>query len=264
VSARHERRAQPAVVRGRRAHTPGAFGCTQPQQLRVDGERPAALHAPACVCRVSAGRTTAIKDQGACGSCVAFATTALAEWAHMTAFGTSNSTTDLSEQDLLECTGGNGCKGQHQELYIDMIACSGIAAEADEPYTARNDADRCKRHTRDSGIAATRGGARARDALLTDRRWRSPPGSCGHCSLSTPLAADRAARCRHPVSCCAVGCRRVDVCHARVRHDVQGPCTRACHDQHRCRRPGALQGRRGAVPCAGRRRQPRCHSGGLL
>lgn len=36
-----------------------------------------------------------------CGSCVAMATTALGEFMHMRKFGTSNTTTDLSEQVCL-------------------------------------------------------------------------------------------------------------------------------------------------------------------
>jgi hypothetical protein len=124
---------------------------------------------------------------------VAFATTALAEFMHMRKFGTTNTTTDLSEQvrvglervgacsarlgsqasgnmaglrclvaswlqDLLECTVGDGCHGQQQVMYAEFIACNGIATEADQPYTATNDADDCKPVPRYSAIAAENGG----------------------------------------------------------------------------------------------------------
>jgi hypothetical protein len=62
----------------------------------------------------AAGFVTSVKDQGLCGSCVAFATTVATEWMLMQRSARrivnnkprgfyTNLTTDLSERDLMEC-----------------------------------------------------------------------------------------------------------------------------------------------------------------
>lgn len=52
-------------------------------------------------------------------------------------------------QDLLDCTLGDGCQGQYQAAYVDLIGCSGIALEADRPYRAADGgADLCQPHRR--------------------------------------------------------------------------------------------------------------------
>lgn len=37
-------------------------------------------------------------------------------------------------QDMLDCTTGDGCLGQFQTAYADMLGCVGVALEHDAPY----------------------------------------------------------------------------------------------------------------------------------
>lgn len=84
---------------------------------------------------------TAVKDQGQCGSCWTFATAETVEshWAINTGL-----LTDLSEQQILDCTpnpnecgGTGGCQGGTAELaFARLIAQGGLMTEWLYPYTS--------------------------------------------------------------------------------------------------------------------------------
>jgi len=63
---------------------------------------------PASVDWVAKGAFPAVKNQGRCGSCWAFATVGTIESAFVIA---GNELTTLSEQDLVSCSRPNGCDG---------------------------------------------------------------------------------------------------------------------------------------------------------
>jgi len=85
------------------------------------------------------GIITAVKDQGGCGSCWSFGTAESVESYYALATG---QLTDLSEQNILDCTpnpndcGGNGgCGGGTPELaYAQIIKNGGLATEWTYPY----------------------------------------------------------------------------------------------------------------------------------
>jgi hypothetical protein len=80
---------------------------------------------------------TSIKDQGGCGSCVAFGTTATVEGTFQVARGNSNTGIDLSEAQLFYCGCGNCCNlGWWPDNALNYYANTGVADEACFPYTA--------------------------------------------------------------------------------------------------------------------------------
>lgn len=88
---------------------------------------------------------TKVKDQGQCGSCVAFAVTAAVENIVLQNFPEdvyNVSTLDISEQDLLDCTPGNQCAGAAYYMYLDYFACKGFRLESENPYRS-TDSDNC-------------------------------------------------------------------------------------------------------------------------
>ena len=95
---------------------------------------------PASYDSVSLGHVSPVKNQGGCGSCVAFATMALVE----TCFKkTVNIFGDYSEQHLLDCaygaSGVYGCRGAWPSGYASWLTAnkSKLASEETYPYTAR-------------------------------------------------------------------------------------------------------------------------------
>lgn len=86
------------------------------------------------------GVVHAVKNQGACGSCWAFASTAALESALAIFKGEKN--LDLSEQELVDCSGrygNNGCGGGLMHYAYDYILDKGINCNKDYPYHARNE-----------------------------------------------------------------------------------------------------------------------------
>jgi C1A family cysteine protease len=79
--------------------------------------------------------TTPIKNQGACGSCVAFGTiSALEPLLKIRAYKDSNKTVDLSEAHLLFC-GGGSCSGWHMNHACAYLKNNGVPDETCFPYS---------------------------------------------------------------------------------------------------------------------------------
>jgi len=83
-----------------------------------------------------------VRDQGQCGSCWAFATTANAEsvWAIST-----GKLLDLSEEYLVDCATGvgyfnMGCNGGQPDSALKYMITNGQCSEASYPYTAKDGA----------------------------------------------------------------------------------------------------------------------------
>jgi len=80
-----------------------------------------------------------ITNQGSCGSCWAFASTGATE-AMVNVFFNQQINLDLSEQDVLSCSGGGSCAGGYPKYALDYIKNTGVVDEATFPY-AKADLD---------------------------------------------------------------------------------------------------------------------------
>uniref|UniRef100_A0A7E4UTP1 Pept_C1 domain-containing protein n=1 Tax=Panagrellus redivivus TaxID=6233 RepID=A0A7E4UTP1_PANRE len=80
------------------------------------------------------GVVTAVKAQGKCGSCWAFATAATVESAYAVAHGELR---NLSEQELLDCNlANNACNGGDLDKSFQFVHENGLVAEDAYPYVA--------------------------------------------------------------------------------------------------------------------------------
>ncbi len=109
----------------------------------ADDEREAAAEPvagdalPASVDWVARGGVSAVEDQGKCGSCWAFSTSAAVEGA---AFAATGSLTPLSAAELVSCaltTGGKpmGCAGGWLDDSFDWMRSHGVESALSSPYT---------------------------------------------------------------------------------------------------------------------------------
>ena len=104
---------------------------------------------PSSIDWTTMGVVNDVRDQGQCGSCWAFATTANAEsvWAI-----TTGSLLDLSEELLVDCATGAGyfnmgCNGGNPDSAFKYMINNGQCSEDDYPYTAgvTKTAETCKK-----------------------------------------------------------------------------------------------------------------------
>jgi len=122
-----------AILGSRGQRMPGMLSSIQPLPKH---------QLPAAVDWRESGVVSAVKDQGGCGSCWAFAATETMESAYAVASG---NLIELAPQTLVscmanpdDCGGSGGCQGAIAELAFNYTAEKGMAAADDFPYTASN------------------------------------------------------------------------------------------------------------------------------
>ena len=77
------------------------------------------------------GKVTPVKEQGICGSCWAFAAAATIE---SSIYIRSNISVDLSEQSMLDCSGGGSCNGGWYGPVFNYYMSRSVVLEKDAPY----------------------------------------------------------------------------------------------------------------------------------
>jgi len=124
----------------RRLRLGGRLSEVPPMEVPRERHEPAAI--PATLDWRSNGGNwiSSVKDQGGCGSCWAFATTALLE-AMVKISKHITGDIDLSEQMLVSCSGAGDCDaGGYEYKAAQYIKTTGIPKETCFPYTATDSA----------------------------------------------------------------------------------------------------------------------------
>jgi len=128
--------------------------------------------APAKLDWTATGATTAVKDQGQCGSCWAFSVTETVESAvHL---ATKQAPPILAPQQLTSCDNveDHGCHGGNPvNAYAYLEKVGGLDVEADYPYTSGK--------SKESGTCQWSG---KKVAKVTDWKFAVPPCKSGDCS----------------------------------------------------------------------------------
>ena len=78
---------------------------------------------------------TPVTNQGSCGSCWSFASTGATE-AMVNVFFNQQINLDLSEQDVLSCSGAGSCSGGYPSIALDYITNTGVVDEGTFPYAS--------------------------------------------------------------------------------------------------------------------------------
>jgi len=108
-------------------------------RVRDETEKRATLQAPSdAIDWVTKGMTTAVKDQGQCGSCWAFSAVETIESANLLAG--KSATPSGSPQEIVDCdTSDSGCNGGDPQEAIGWVkAQGGLETESCYPYTAQD------------------------------------------------------------------------------------------------------------------------------
>ncbi len=85
----------------------------------------------------SKGQVTSVRDQGGCGGCWAFGTTAAYETSYLKVNGGSENALNLSEEQVLCCSGGGDCTGGMSNIVYQWLVDghNTLAVESTYPYT---------------------------------------------------------------------------------------------------------------------------------
>ena len=87
--------------------------------------------------------------QGDCGSCWAFTTVAVLEaWSHIK----TDKVISLSDQQVLDCSGGYGCTGGWYFVALKTIAANGNHLASNEAYPYKPVKGECKRDSHESAL----------------------------------------------------------------------------------------------------------------
>jgi C1A family cysteine protease len=129
--------------------------------------------------------TTAIKDQGGCGSCVAFATVAVIETTYQRAQRNPNTGINLSEAHLFYCHAaeeGRSCSnGWWPDNAFKKIKAKGIATDDKYPYTGAQQACQVQSGWQDS--RANVSGHTKTSTRAKMKKWISERGSLTGCFI---------------------------------------------------------------------------------